>query len=89
MGKQKDGARGIGHVAQILGILAVLCGAAWWLSRELHGHELYLERIDRQTRGRWTVMDMKLWSVQLGAENENLTVPDPWLVVEHHNNHGK
>lgn len=79
----------IGLVILVMSLLTTTATAVWWLSRQLHTVGSTVERIERQTRGRWTAQDMKLWTTQLESENRDpglpLSVPDPWRVVAHHN----
>lgn len=72
-----------------MGVLGMMVAAVWWLSSQLHAQELVILRIEQQTKGAWTAVDMKLWTVQLDKQNDGLSVPDPWQVIERRpNSHG-
>lgn len=92
LSKQRTSASDWGRlILLVVSLITTTATAVWWLSRELNQSRLVIDRIDRQTKGRWTAMDMKLWSTQLEAENVRLelSVPDPWDVVNHRDKTGR
>ena len=69
---------------QLLAVIAVVASATFWVSNRLNQIDknitrtnVRLKNIENSLDSRWSIQDMKIWSMELGLANETLVIPRP------------